>query len=152
MASIEERLQRLEDRAALQDCLTAFCNAVDSLSDIDGLLNCFTEDAVFDLSGIHLPRFNGHGEIRTFFLQVFSDMTHHAHYAANFTINDLQPQTAKCQAAIIGMGVAKDGNSVLVYVRYILTMIRTGAGWKIKRLDESALMPLPKSLTDIHAR
>jgi hypothetical protein len=54
MLTIENRVQRIEDRAALQDVLTAYCNAVDSLSDMDGLLNCFTEDAVLDLSGVSI--------------------------------------------------------------------------------------------------
>ena len=67
MLTIENRLQKIEDRAALRDVLTAYCTAVDSLSDMDGLLNCFTEDAVFDLSGISLPRFDGDSEIRKFF-------------------------------------------------------------------------------------
>ena len=53
MATIEDRLQRIEDRQALSDPLNAYCGAVDSLSDVDALLACFTEDAVFDLSGIH---------------------------------------------------------------------------------------------------
>jgi ketosteroid isomerase-like protein len=152
MASIEERLKLIEDRTAIEDVLTSFCNAVDSLSDIDGLLNCFTEDAEFDLTGINLACYKGHGEIRKFFTQVFHDMSHHGHYATNFTLDDLQANSASCRAAIIGMGMAKDGNSVLVYVRYYLDLVRVKAGWKIKRQRETAIMPLPKSLTDIHAK
>jgi hypothetical protein len=53
--TLEVRLKQIEDRFALQDVVTAFCNAVDSLEDMDGLLNCFTEDAAFDLRGIDLP-------------------------------------------------------------------------------------------------
>jgi ketosteroid isomerase-like protein len=152
MESLESRLQRIEDRIALQDVLTAFCNAVDSLSDIDGLLDCFTEDAVFDLTGIHLPRFEGHAEIRTFFQQVFRDMSHHAHSASNFTVLRLEASRAACGATVIGTGATHDGRDVLVYVRYNLEFSRTGTGWKIHRLSEKALMPLPGSLTGIHAR
>ena len=36
MTTLEERLRSLEDRFAVQDVLTAFCNAVDSLKDMDG--------------------------------------------------------------------------------------------------------------------
>lgn len=149
---LEDRIKRIEDRFALQDALTAFCNAVDSLNDIDGLLNCFTQDAIFDLSGIHLPRFEGPGEIRGFFSQVFKDMSHHAHYACNFTIDRFDGESAECSAAVIGTGATHDGRSVLVYVRYFLDFARTNAGWKIKRLREAALMPLPSELTGIHAR
>jgi ketosteroid isomerase-like protein len=150
--SIEARLKLLEDKLALQDVLTAYCNAVDSLSDMDGLLNCFTDDAVMDLSGIHLPKCVGHAEIRKFFVQVFKDMSHHSHSSSNFTILKLDGDTARCQASIIGTGRAKDGNSVLVYVRYFLDYKRTPSGWKWTNFGESALMPLPDSLTQIHAR
>jgi ketosteroid isomerase-like protein len=152
MGTIESRLKRIEDRFALQDVLNAYCNAVDSLSDIDGLLNCFTENATFDLTGIGLPRLERHAEIRKFFLQVFTDMSHHAHYATNFTIDRLEDSSAACRAAILGTGATHDGRSVLVYVRYILDYVRTEPGWKISRLREAALLPLPSSLTAIHAR
>jgi ketosteroid isomerase-like protein len=152
VSSLETRIQLLEDRMALQDVLTAFCNAVDSLSDMNGLLNCFTADAVFDLSGINLPRFDGRDAIRGFFAQVFADMSHHAHCASNFTIDRLSDTGATCRAAVIGTGATKDGRSVLVYVRYFLEYSRMTEGWKIKRLSEAALMPLPGSLTAIHGR
>jgi ketosteroid isomerase-like protein len=152
VSNLERRIQLLEDRLALQDVLTAFCNAVDSLSDLDGLLNCFTADAVFDLSGISLPCFEGRDAIRGFFVQVFADMSHHAHCASNFTVDLLTDTSAQSRAAVIGTGATKDGRSVLVYVRYFLDYRRIGADWKISRLSEAALMPLPHSLTAIHGR
>ena len=36
-----------------------YCTAVDTLSDLDGLMACFTEDAVFDLSGLGLTAYEG---------------------------------------------------------------------------------------------
>ena len=152
MATIEERLKRIEDRLALQDLLTAYCTAVDSLTDLDGLVNCFTEDAVFDLGGISLPRFEGHAQIRQFFTQVFADMTHHGHYNTNFAIDTLGSDTASCRACVIGMGAAKSGSSVLVYVRYLLDFVRMASGWKIKSFGEATIMPLPPEVTGIHAR
>ena len=152
MPTIEDRLRKIEDRIALQDVLTAYCNAVDSLSDMEGLLNCFTEDAVLDLGGIGLPRFDGHAGIRKFFTQVFHDMSHHAHNATNFTVDKLEGDSATCRAAVIGTGATNDGRTVLVYVRYFLELVRTKAGWKMSRFGETVLMPLPKALTDIHGR
>ncbi|MBE0598871.1 MAG: nuclear transport factor 2 family protein [Desulfuromonadales bacterium] len=152
MTTVEDRLRVIEERQALQDVLTAYCTAVDSLSDIDGLLDCFTEDAVFDLSGIHLPRFEGQAQIRKFFHQVFADMSHHAHYNTNFAVDELSADQASCRAYVTGMGAAKDGRSVLVYVQYHLRFARTPSGWKIKSFSESPLMPLPPEVTGIHAR
>ena len=142
----------IEDRIALQDALTAYCTAVDSLSDLDALLDCFTEDAVFDLTGIGLPRFDGHAGIRGFFTQVFGDMSHHAHFATNFAVDRLDGNEASCRAYVMGMGATHDGRSVLVYVRYFLDYVRSDRGWKIKSFSESSLMPLPESLTGIHGR
>lgn len=150
--SIEARLKLIEDKLALQDVLTAYCNAVDSLTDMDALLSCFTEDAVMDLGGIHLPKFVGHAEIRKFFTQVFHDMSHHSHSSSNFTIERLEGDTARCRASVIGTGATHDGNSVLVYVRYFLDYRRTASGWKWAHFSETALMPLPASLTEIHGR
>jgi len=152
MLTTENRLQVIEDRQALQDVLHAYCAAVDSLSDMEGLLSCFTEDAVFDLSGINLPRFEGHTQIRQFFEQVFSDMSHHAHYSTNFAIDRLDADEALCRAYVIRMGVSKAGSSVHVNVCYQLEYLRTSGGWKIKSFSEAALMPLPPELTGIHGR
>jgi hypothetical protein len=52
----------------------------------------------------------------------------------------------------MGMGVAKDGQEVLVYVHYFLQYQRTAEGWKIKHFDETPMMPLPESLTGIHGK
>ena len=148
----EESWKKIEDRLALEDVLNAYCAAIDSLSDMDGLLACFTEDAVLDLGGINLPRFDGHAGIRHFFTQVFDDMTHHAHFVSNFTVQKMDANTATCTAYVMGMGVARDGQSVLVYVKYFLDYVRTPSGWKLSRFAESGLMPLPESLTGIHGR
>src|SRR5690606_31540074 len=123
-----------------------------SLSDMDALLACFTEDAVLDLGGINLPRFAGHEEIRGFFREVFSHMTHHAHYATNLRVDRIEGDSASCRAYVIGMGNADDGRSILVYVRYFLDFRRTNAGWKLYHFSENALMPLPPEVSEVHTR
>lgn len=143
-------IQALQDRFALQDLLTAYCYAVDRLDDVDGLLDLFTPDAEYDLSGIGLLKTKGHEGIRTFFTRVFKDMAHHAHYNSNFTIQKLDGDTASTRAYVTGMGIAKDGNSVTVHVDYYLDCVRTENGWKIARFYEEALIPMPSSLTEIH--
>lgn len=152
MSSLEDRIRRIEDKQELQELFHRYCFAVDSLSDLDGLLDCFTEDAKFDLSGIGLPVVEGHAAIRAFFTQVFHDMTHHAHYGTNFHVRELGEDTASVWAYVMGMGNSRDGNSVLVYVKYFLEYQRTAAGWKLSRFGESALMPLPGSLAEIHVK
>ena len=50
----------LEDRIALEDLASAYCNAVDRVGDLDGVLAVFAEDAVYDLSGFGLGLMQGH--------------------------------------------------------------------------------------------
>jgi len=152
MASIEERLRYLEDKAAIEDALKAYCTAVDSLRDMDGMLKCFTPDAVLDLSGIGLPKFTGHDQIRGFFTQVFADMSHHAHFATNVVMNRLEGDEAQVTAYVMGMGKAYSGLGVLVYVKYWLDFVRTADGWKMKRFSEAAMMPMGDAVSAIHAR
>jgi hypothetical protein len=151
-SEIDAGVEYLRDRTALHDVLIAYAFAVDSLSDMDGLLGCFTEDAVFDLSGLNLPRYHGHAGIRGFFAQVFADMTHHAHFVTNFRVDRLEGNEAKCRAYIMGMGKARSGLEILVYVLYNLEYRRSGESWKISYFDERTLMPMPESLTAIHGR
>lgn len=150
MSSLEERVRILEDRLALQDLFHNYCFAVDSLSDLDGMLSLFTEDVTFDLTGINLPRLQGHAGMREFFTGVFEYMTHHAHYGSNFSLRHLDAESASAWAYVTGMGRSRDGSTVLVHVKYLLDFVRTGAGWKISRFAEGAMMPLPDSLTQIH--
>jgi hypothetical protein len=77
-------------------------------------------------------------------------MTHHAHYWSNFCIDRLQPNEASISAYVVGMGRARDGNSVTVYVHYFLDCVRAAGGWKIKHYRIVPRMPLPSSLTEIH--
>ena len=139
-----------EDRAALQDLMIAYCYAVDSLDDVEALLSLFTDDAVLDFSPIGLPLMSGHGEIRKFFEGVFSDMSHHAHYITNFKLDRCDGDTASMRAYVIGLGRAKDGNTVDVKVRYTFDAVRIGDGWKANRYSIFPMMPLPNSLAEIH--
>ncbi len=147
---LDARLKKIEDRQALQDLLNAYCTAIDSLTDLDGLMNCFTSDAVFDVTGIGLPRFEGQAEVRGFFEQVFGDMPHHAHYITNFTIDRLEENEAFCRNYAIGNGRSKDRQVIKAYVKYNLHFVRTTDGWKIKTFVEDALMPLPDEIAGVH--
>ena len=148
--TIEERLKAIEDRLALQEVVNSYCTAVDRLADVDALVSLFTEDAVIDMSAIHLPHVEGHAGIRGFFAPVFEMMSHHAHYWSNFRVDRLAGDDASISAYVTGLGQAKDGNSVKVYVQYFMDCVRRGDGWKIRRYRIKPRMPLPKSLTEIH--
>jgi ketosteroid isomerase-like protein len=136
----------IEDRLAIQDLMIAYAHAVDTIGNIDGILDVFTEDAVFDLSGIGLTPQLGHDGIRAFFTNVFANMAHHAHYLTNFAVTAYAGDTASMRAYVIGMGQGKDGSSVTVNGRYYFDVRRTEAGWKATRYTMDFLMPLSGTL------
>ena len=136
----------IEDRFAIQDVLIAYADAVDQMDSIDAICAVFTEDAVFDLSGIGLAAVHGHDGIRTFFTNVLANMAHHAHYLTNFAITAYDGDTASIRAYVIGMGVGKDGRTVTVNGRYYFDVRRTDAGWKATRYTMDFLLPLSGTL------
>jgi len=141
----------LEERRALEDSLLDYLTAVDGLSDMEAMLACFTDDAVLDLSGLHLGIFEGRDAIRGFYAQVFETMSHHMHMMSNFRVTEYAHDDARCYAYVCGMGRSSAGIDIQVYVYYDLRMRRTAAGWKIARFYEAAKLPMPDSVTAVHA-
>ena len=141
MTTIEQRLQAIEDRQALQDLLSTYLTALDKMSDLDLLLDCFTEDGVFDMTDLGYPRFEGKALLREFFIGVFAAMDNSAHYAANFKVNSLEQNLASAQTHAIGIGLPVDGDRVEFYVQYLLDFERVDSIWKIKSLRGQPLIP-----------
>ncbi|MEO0032308.1 MAG: hypothetical protein RIS94_2066 [Pseudomonadota bacterium] len=141
----------VDERLALQDLMTAYCYAVDKLSDVEVLLDLFTEDAELDFTAIGLPLMNGRAEIKRFFDGVFADMSHHAHYITNFRPVHYNGKHGAMTAYVIGIGRSKDGNTVEVNVQYTFEAVKQDDGaWKCVRYSMFSMMPLPGSLAQIH--
>jgi len=140
----------LEERIALQDLMTDYCYAVDKLTDVQELLDLFTDDAVLDFSDIGLPAMNGKAAFKAFYDGVFNDMSHHTHYLNNFRVGSYEGDKATGLAYVQGLGRAKDGNEVLVHVRYQMDCVKVNGAWKCCRYFIRAGMPMPGSLDEIH--
>jgi ketosteroid isomerase-like protein len=136
----------IADRLAIEDLVVAYGHAIDSMGDIDSILAVFTQDAVFDLSGIGLSPLQGHEAIREFYTNVYANTAHMAHYLSNFAVTAYTGHTASIRAYVNGMGLGKDGRGVTVYGRYYFDVIRTAAGWKATRYATDFLMPLSGTL------
>jgi ketosteroid isomerase-like protein len=147
---IERRLQYLEDRAALQDLIIHYCRSIDEIENVDDVVNCFTDDAVFDLTGLDLPVSTGRAEIKAFFQSVFDSMAYEAHYSTNFSIDRLEGDYADCSAYVIGHGYAHNGTKALVHARHVFYCKRTDGGWKIIRFEEPLLLPLPEKVEKLY--
>lgn len=145
-------IQYLIEKNALEEVVTSYCVAVDKLDDLDFMMTHFTQDAVLDLTGLHLPRFEGHGQIRDFYAQVFEDMSHHMHVLSNFRVVELNGDEAQVYAYINGMGRSKTGIDVQVYVYYDLDMRKKDGTWKISRFYEAPQLLMPESVTQVHKK
>lgn len=137
----------IEDRTALQDAMTAYCLAADSLSDMDALLDIFTEDAVLDMGAMGTT-LNGHDEMRAFYTGVFDTMAHNAHILTNFRVNRFDGDSASAQAYVVAIGRTKTGDEMTLYVRHFKDFIRTDSGWKCYKFASAPLLPLPVRLTE----
>lgn len=140
----------IEERIALQDLMTDYCYAVDGLNDVDELLALFTEDAVLDFSDIGLPAMHGRAEHRKFYEGVFADMSHHTHYISNFRLVSYDGEKAVMRSYVQGLGRSKDGNEVLVHVRYRMDCVKQSGAWKCAAYYIYGGMPMPGSLAEIH--
>lgn len=145
-------LEYLLEKTALEEALVRYCTAVDKLEDLDFMMANFTEDAVLDLTGLHLPRFEGHEQIRGFYTQVFADMSHHMHLLTNFRIVSLDGDKAQIHAYVTGMGRSKAGIDIQVFVYYDLDLRKTDNVWKISRFYEAPQLPMPESVTAVHKK
>jgi|TARA_B110000908_G_scaffold38167_1_gene45980 ketosteroid isomerase-like protein len=146
MPSLEQRIQILEDRQALQELVSSYLIALDDAADLEQLLNHFTEDAVFDMTALDYPTFEGMAALRELFAGAFASMSHSAHYATNFKIDSLEQDTASARTHAMGMGIpaaaaSTGSDSVLFYVQYHLEFARINSSWKITSLRGQPLMP-----------
>lgn len=137
-------------RTAIERLMVDYCYNVDAMDDMDRFLSIFTEDAVTDMTAIGLPLMNNREELRQFFEGVFETMSHHFHFIGNFRPQSWDGKVGAMQAYVIGMGRAKDGNTVTVQVRYRMECLETEDGWKCRHYTISPMMPMPGSLGEIH--
>lgn len=140
----------IADRLALEDLTVAYAHALDSMGDVADICACFTEDAVYDLSGIGMAKVTGHSGISDLFTGIFATMSHQAHYLSNFAVTAYAGDTASVRTYVAGTGRAKDGNQVTVNGRYYFDAVRTAEGWKFARYHMDFLLPVPGTLAEMH--
>ena len=151
MSDIEARLRTIEDRIAIENVLLAYYTAVDSMHDLNGLVDCFTADGVFDVSKLGLTSYVGHEAIRGFFEGVFKDTAYHAHHVSNFRISRLEGDEATAHGYVSAAAEGRDSPKIFVHCGYDMELVRTAGGWKIRAFDEYALVPLGDSVSELHA-
>ena len=92
MASVEERLARLEAVDEIMRLKARYCAYCDDGYDPDGIANLFTEDGIWD--GQSFGRHVGREAIRSFFQRASSEITFAAHLVMNPVIDITGPGQA----------------------------------------------------------
>lgn len=131
MAGLEQRLQRLEDRAAIDDLVVRYFLAADG-DDLDGVGASFTSDAIFASSGT--VNAEGRDAIVAFIRSAREHMgltVHTPHYGLYSFTSDQQA------TGIVGahLELVLAGESLFGAVRYEDHYRRTDEGWRIARRD-----------------
>lgn len=131
----------VEDRLAIEDVILAYGRAADTCHDLEAALAVFTEHAIYDLSGVGYPKFEGHAGISQFFTGAFEAMSQMAHYLTNISVSRVDGDSATASAYVQAMSRTKAGDKNVAYARYDMEFVRTEAGWKIAHLGLESLMP-----------
>ena len=131
----------LEDRFQIEDLAIAYCTAVDTIGDIEGVCALFAEDAVYDLTALGLGEIKGRDAIAAFFADMFPNMAHNAHSLSNFAIVRYAHDSAVARAYVHAISRGIDGSEMALRARYHFAVARRGAAWVITRLGVDILIP-----------
>jgi hypothetical protein len=139
VTTLEQRVRRLEDRAALDDLVARYFLAADG-DDIAGVEACFTPDASFATSGVTDAA--GRQDIGAFIAAARGHMglTLHTPNYALYTFHD-DDNAAGLIGAHLEMVIG--GVSLYGAVRYQDAYARTGEGWRIARRDMRTVFIAP---------
>ncbi len=136
MATIEQRLLRLEDEQGVLDTLYAYGHGLDYGLE-DAWIDCWTEDAVLDWPGRALMR--GHAELRAGFRKhTHAPQAYHKHVVVEPRIQ-FEPGDPRGvdRATVVSMYARLDryaeGPKIRAFGRYRDTLVRCADGrWRLK--------------------
>lgn len=129
------------DEEALRRLTHEYCRAVD-LSDLDGLMELWLDDAVWDVTNFGMGVVTGAGAIREFFQALVDNTTHRCHLALNHLI-DVEGDHASAMVYVHAFVVDGAGNRDESLGYYEDRYARTHAGWKFRSRTVHPLLPPP---------
>ena len=140
-ASLEERVQRLEDRNAIIDVVIAYATTIDR-GDWAGYAELFTDPVHVDFSEAGLPAADFPREAFVGFAeQGLSRWSARQHLSPNHVVrfDDADPDAATCSSSMYAQHYAEgapDGGVYLMRGSYENRLVRTAEGWKITSLTQ----------------
>lgn len=141
------------DRLAILDIVARYAQSVDKF-DASACVALFTEDGKFELHGGH-EVISGQDELKPFFERAFewSNGGGEMHCMTDTTI-DIDGDSAHVETAATSYIQRVPGKVSVRGIRYIDTMVRTDAGWKIAVRSHNVFwqFDVPSTSVDIVAR
>jgi ketosteroid isomerase-like protein len=115
----------IEDRIAITDLINQHGHHADD-GDFDAMLGLFTEDVVYDLTGVGMDPVTGHEQIRALALKIGEDNPV-AHAVTNIVLSPIGPDEVHARSK--GIAIMADGRAGSATCEDVV--IRTEAGWRI---------------------
>lgn len=144
MASLEDRLQVIEDIEAIRRLKLAYADRCDDGYDPDGLAALFTEDGVWD-GGPHGTA-RGRDEIRALWEATGQHASFAVHYITNHVVDvDASGETARGSCSL-WEPITLDGEAMWASVRYAERYRKVDGRWLVAemKLDNVFCTPFDK--------
>jgi ketosteroid isomerase-like protein len=135
----ETRLQSLEDVDAIKKLKHQYCRYCDANYDADGIAALYTEDAVWEGTGI--GKFEGREAIRKFFKSASKSFKFAIHNVMN-PIIDVQGDRATAEWKLL-QPCTVDGRAVWLAGVYSDEYVRVGGKWLFQHLKVKILFLTP---------
>jgi len=133
--SLEDRIDRLESIAAIQQAKARYCTYCDNGYEPKGIGSLFTEDAVWD--GGSLGVYRGRPAIEEFFRNVSGTFVFAGHLVTNPCIDFADKDHATTTWRLLEPATIREGgkdHSRLLLAGYIDQSVRENGKWLVKHL------------------
>ena len=128
---LEERIQAIEDRTAIEDVIVRYAQAVDGHDD-ELLASCFTDDATASFAGVSAGP--GGAAIAAFLdAAMGSPRAESTHRVANIAVRIEGAEAHATSSAVVYALRGEPTQLRLRGITYRDDLVRTSAGWRIRR-------------------
>lgn len=133
--SLEDRIDRLESIAAIQQAKARYCTFCDNGYDPKGIGSLFTEDAVWD--GGSLGVYRGRPAIEEFFRGISGMFVFAGHLVTNPNVEFVDKDTATVTWRLLEPATIRENgkdDSRLLLAGYVDNCVRRDGKWLVKHL------------------
>lgn len=127
MATLEDRIRKLEDRAEIQDLVARYFKVTDDDDEL-ALADCFTHDARFVARGFDGG--SGREKVMSFLKAARSNMQQTVH-TPNYVHIGFKGENAAEGTTMAHLEIGMAGTTVYAAVRYLDTFAREEGKWRI---------------------